>query len=1378
MLKHVFFTFTAIAFFLGSTHHALGHDHDHDHGPGQLEYVENLGQWDVEVQFRADISDATMFITNSGITWVRLEDGAGDRFHDEKNNPKGNIRDLTFNAHAWQIELLNANTDAQLLGQHRYPHYRNYFLGDDPDRWKGNVRSYPEVLHNNVWPGIDLKWYGANSHVKYDVLLAAGADHRDIQMAYQGLEQQPYINANGELVVSTSVGEMLEMRPVAWYADDHSHLACEYVIKDGAVGFAFPDGRENDRAVVIDPLLMGATYSGMVGPSVYGHCSTFDEDGNIYGGGQVFGAGFPTTLGAFQAAYGGGWGTDIGVNKFSPDATALIWATYLGGDEDDKPHSLIVNAAQELSILGSSEGSDYPTTANAFQPNFQGGSYDIVVSRLSADATSLVGSTFLGGSADDGRQSFNMTINYGDTYRGEIMLDAADNIFIASFTQSNDYPTSPGAYQGTLAGAQDAVVTGLSPDCSSLVWSSFLGGSSDDSALGLRFNSVGDLYVTGGTQSADFPSIPGGWQGTYQGGDKDGFIVKFENAGTTLGATTFFGTNEEDMSFFIDLDTDDDVYIYGQSEGGIAITPPGTFGTVGGNIFVAQFTPDLATTVFTTTLGPIGSFSYSLAPVAFLVDVCDHIYISGYNPSGTWPTTPDALYGPGSSQFYLAAYDVDMSGLLFGSYYGGSHVDGGTSRFDKNGIVYQGVCSGGNSMPTSPGAFAPTNNVSWDLGVFKIDFQVAGVNAAGAGTINQGCAPIQIDFLNTSTGDHWIWDFGDGSPVDTSYAPSHTYTTPGTFDVTLIAMDSLSCNLADTIVFPVTIGQAQPITAAFTALPDADCTQFTVSTTNNSTGTPLAFEWQMGDGTQYSDTNVVHNYAGVGAYDIQLIAYDPTGCSQPDTVMQTINILPPDTIEVDFSVTQTPDCDDLLVETNNNSTGPSPNFQWDMGDGTLLNGQDVSHIYLGAGTYDITLVGIDSNTCNISDTLTLQVQVDPVVPVLADILIDQVFDCGQLLVEGENLSSGTFMEFSWNMGDGTVLTDTNITHTYSNPGTYDVSMIVTDLLGCSPNDTAFAQLVVEALDPVVAEFTVEQTGDCSTLTVEALNMSSGDSLAYDWDMGDGTLLSDTNVNHVYTSPGVYDITLAITDLACGLTDQMVLQVELTNTIPTPLVNEAVVCYGDSAVLDATTAEADTYLWSTGEDTPTIIVAQGGIYTVEVFNDHCMGSDTVEVLEGQLLDLAFSVDACPNANTALTIPYNGTAYEWQNGSTDQTTIEVGAGNYGFTVWDDLGCAHRDTATIVPLDAEAQIYAPNAFSPDGDGVNDVFLLKGYGEEVSKVEIFNRWGELIYTGNSLAQPWDGRYKGELVKQDVYVYKLEYNDYCQTSEKTTVFGHVTVVR
>jgi len=278
-------------------------------------------------------------------------------------------------------------------------------------------------------------------------------------------------------------------------------------------------------------------------------------------------------------------------------------------------------------------------------------------------------------------------------------------------------------------------------------------------------------------------------------------------------------------------------------------------------------------------------------------------------------------------------------------------------------------------------------------------------------------------------------------------------------------------------------------------------------------------------------------------------------------------------------------------------------------------------------------------------------------------------------------------------------------------------------------------------------------------------------------MGDGTIYNTFDITHTFNTPGTYNVTLDLTDLGCGQHDQMIIPVTLINELPTALVPDAVICYGESTVLDAT-ANVDGYLWNTGETTSSITVEVGGIYYVDVYTGTCFGSDTVDVVEGQLLDLSYSFQACPNAVLDLTVPMVGTAYLWSTGGTGQTETVLGAGEYGFTVWDDLGCPHEDTVRIVPLDNEAQLYAPNAFTPDGDGVNDVFTIMGYGEDATQLDIYNRWGQQLYTTKDLMIPWDGTYQGQLVKQDVYVYRLEYNAYCNEGDISEVFGHVTVVR
>ncbi|MBL7962224.1 MAG: PKD domain-containing protein [Flavobacteriales bacterium] len=1349
------------------------HEHDHQHAATPLRFIENKGQWDQRVQFMAGGGVMRVFLEQGGLTWSMLQPDAADLMHDMAQWPIERQQALRLNGHAWKANFIAPTGPQRMLPVHREAAYHNYYLGNDPARWAANVGLFGEVMYEGVWPGIDVLMRAEGDAFKYDVILAPGANPHAIGWKYEGLEGLS-LDATGRMVMRTSVGEVIEMAPVAFYGDGAKEpLDCRFVLKGNEVGFVFPHGHDARRTVIIDPLLIASTLSGATGASNYGHCATFDDNGFIYTGARNFGPTYPVTVGAFQTAFGGG-GTDVSISRYNPDGSQLLYATYLGGSSGENPHSLIANNAGQLVVFGTTASSNFPTSPGCYDNTFNGGSTDIFITVLNTAAGGLTGSTFVGGSQADG--SNLLTNNYGDTYRGEVIFDGAGNICVSSCTSSSNFPATAGAFQGSLAGGQDAVVFSLNLNCSNLLWSSFLGGSSDDMAFGLRAGAGGAIYVTGGTASANFPTLGTGYLNTYQGGTRDAFVVRITANASGLTGATFLGGAQSDQAMFIDLDQGGNVWLYGQSDVGITVQPAGTYGSPGGRIFIAKLDPALATMPVSSTLGAAGGFGWPTAPVAFLVDVCDHIYISGYNSTSGLPVTPNNLFTTGS--FYLAAFDVDMAGLLFGTYYGGSHVDGGTSRFDKDGLIYQGVCSGMGSMTTTPWAWATNQTIGWDIGVFKIDFQVAGVNAAGASTLNSGCAPIQIDFSNTSTGTDWIWDFGDGSPTVSAYEPSHIYTTAGSYTVMLIAMDSLSCNLADTIYMPITIGLAQPLTAAFTAQPTVDCTQSQVVTTNQSTGAPLAFVWDMGDGTQYTDTNVVHTYlGGPGTYAIELLIYDPTGCSQPDSITQFITVPPPDLVEAAFTLSQVPDCDELFVSTANASTGPSPSYQWNMGDGTLYNLPDVTHLYTGPGTYTVTLIATDPGSCNQADTTTVQITVSPTQPVTAAFTVDQVFDCAQMVASTSNASTGTFMQFVWSFGDGTFSNDTNVTHTYNLPGSYTVTLVVSDALGCSPPDTATAVLTIDPLVPVVAAMSLSQFGPCVALNVQGVNLSTGDSVTYSWDMGDGTVLNTTDVTHTYPGPGTYTVTLVVTDLGCGQNDQVTQTLQVIDQLVTTLVPDAVLCPGVPLTLDAT-APVDGYLWNTGQTTSSIVVNAPGTYYVDVFTAECQGADTVEVVAAPSYDLSYELHACPDAWVTLEVPLEGQAYSWSTGGQARQETVQGDGTYIFTVTDFLGCQHTDTVRVLPLESEPSIFAPNAFSPNGDGVNDVFVVAGVGEQEVKLEIFNRWGEQLFVTTSLNNPWDGRYNGALVKQDVYVYRLQYTGECTGSDRTTVMGHVTVLR
>ncbi|MBL7962223.1 MAG: gliding motility-associated C-terminal domain-containing protein [Flavobacteriales bacterium] len=879
--------------------------HDHAHANGGADaalYVQNKGQWDERVLYRAQSGNLTLFVERDRLTWVMLENAAFDLAHDWPHLSPEQQAAAMYRGHAWQVRFEGAGSTATVSHGEVAAAYHNYFIGNDRSQWASHVQVAGMVRFADLWPGVDLVLHSAQGGFKYDLELRPGADLSRVGFAYEGVDGVA-IDKDGALVVRNSVGEVREALPESWYADDvHEPVRTAYRLMGNVLRFAFEENVDARRGVVIDPLLIASTFSGATGASNYGHCATFDDAGNIYTGARNFGPTYPATVGAFQTAFAGG-GTDVSLSKYNPDGSSLVWASYLGGSSGENPHSMIATIDQRLVVFGSTNSANFPITASAYDATL-GGTTDMFVTVVESDGGSLVGSTFMGGLGTDGTNAINL--NYGDNFRGEVVLDAAGNICISGATASNDFPVTAGAYQTTLAGGQDAVVFSLDITCTSLLWSTYLGGAQNDMGFGLRVAGDGSVVVCGGTMSSGFPSTPGVYMDTYQGGTHDVFVARLSNSGTLLTASTFFGGNQSDCAFFIDLDQSGDIYIYGQSNTGIAIQPAGTYGMADGRLFIARFDPDLVNLEVSTTLGPSGTTA--LAPVAFLVDVCDHVYICGYNSASGMPLTPDALFTNGS--FYLAAFDTDLTGLLFGTYYGGSHVDGGTSRFDKNGVIYQGVCSGMGSMVATPWAYATNQWVGWDVGVFKIDFQVSGTVANISTSALSACLPATFDMNAIGNALTWTWDLGDGSPLVTGPSVTYSYIQSGTYVVTLIGTDSASCNIADTVTIQITVSDPANLQPGFLSAPAGTCDGYFLDLTNTSTGGTQYF-WDLGDGSTSQQASPSHTYNAPGSYTVTLTIVDPV-CQDTASTAQQI-VIPVPTMPYDLPSPQVLCADSYLV---------------------------------------------------------------------------------------------------------------------------------------------------------------------------------------------------------------------------------------------------------------------------------------------------------------------------------------------------------------------------------------------------------------------------------------------------------------------------------
>lgn len=1135
-MKHISLIFILFVAFLFS--HVFAQDQPikiaHHHESSDLTFIPNQGQWHQNVLFRTGIVGGhAIYLEEKGFTFAYLNQDDLNKTHDIINDKEA-LHKHSIRGHATRVHFEGANAVFP-KGKYDMPGTHNYFQGNDPAKWASNVPLYKGVKYEKLYSGVDLFVHSSQKHFKYDFIVAAGADPNQIRIRYEGHDGLAVVD--GDLVMQTTVTEIIERKPFAYQQIDGKivEVACEYELNNDLLTFHFPKGYNTDHELTIDPVLVAATLSGTSSLSFgqnYGHCAAFDDMGNIFTGAISFGPGYPTNASSFQQSFGGG-SLDIAVSKFSPDGSTLIYATYLGGSGSDRPHSLITDAFGNLYVYGSTDSPNYPTTLAAYDRTFNGGGAfpepDIIISKLNPSGSVLMGSTFIGGTGADGQTQSTINILYGEINRGEIVLDDQGNVYIASCSASNNFPTSTGAYQAGLnttsgsSAAQDAVIFKMTTNLSQLTWSTYLGGSHEDAALGLRLDTANHVYVVGVAGHSNFPTTTGAKYTTFRGGQEDGFVAKISNDGQNLLYSTFWGQGTSDEhTYFIDLDSDGNPTIYGASTG--TMTPSaGTYRVLNSKQYIAALTPQLDSIIFQTVVGAGGAsfFGPDFVPAAFLVDKCDNIFFSGYSAVANMPTTTGSFNF--SDGFYLGVLDPLGSGLHYATYYGNAdHVDGGTSRFSKDGIVYQATCSGSfSSMSTTTNAYATSQSTSWDIGVFKIDFELKSINSNFvAGPSAVGCAPFTVNFTNTGdTATSYRWYFGDG---DSSLLenPIHTFTTPDTFDVVFIAIDSTTCNLADTTFLQVIVHPS----AGTQIYPDTACAGDPISLLAQTTG-GISYRWHDGSMNTF---NTVSQGPGPFYVDVSI-----AGCTYRDSFPLHWRPLP----TADFTASGP-----LCLGGNPSNVqfvgggGPAPNFYWDIGSGTPAapNGPGPFPVnWATQGNYIISLV-VEDRGC-FSDTFRQQVLVGP--EPLSPVQVMPTELCAEKDMATINYwgSPPVGASFHWSFDNGNVISGAGAGPyqvRWDDPGSKQACLQV-EWEGCFSDTTCIPITVFENPKSDFVSDSIclgENTAFLST-TIEG----SGPIDQYRWNFGDMRVDVGNDPTHRYTTAGEYSVRLIVIDIN-GCTD--------------------------------------------------------------------------------------------------------------------------------------------------------------------------------------------------------------------------------------------------
>ena len=548
-----------------------------------LGFEPNVGQASTEAQFVVH-AGRTVVLLDSDRLWAAVPGRSGQ-------------------SHLVRMELIGA-TKRKGEPQDELPGKANYFIGKDPKAWRTGVRTFARVLFRDVWPGVDLCYHGEGGELEYDFIVHPGASPGSIRLAFDGAP--PKEGERGELILDGAEGLVSLKAPRTYQEEGRREVASRYAVSGKQVAFHV-SSYDAAKSLVIDPVVNFSTYlGGSAGDSGLG--ITVDAAGSVYVTGKTNSTNFPTQ-GPLQATSGGAG--DAFVAKLSASGSSLIYSTYLGGSGDDSGSGIAVDAAGSAYVTGQTSSTNFPTQG-PLQAAF-GGAGDAFVAKLSASGSSLIYSTSLGGSGDDSGYGIAVDVAgsayvTGDAYSTNfptqgpfqvasgggfydafaaklsasgssliystylggsggdsglgIAVDAAGNAYVTGTTASPNFPTR-GPFQVASGGVYDAFVAKLSATGSSLVYSSYLGGTGDDSGLGIAVDAAGSAYVTGYTSSTDFP-IHGPFQATF-GGGADAFVVKLSASGSSLIYSTYLGGNGGDYGFAIAVDAAGSAHVTGST---------------------------------------------------------------------------------------------------------------------------------------------------------------------------------------------------------------------------------------------------------------------------------------------------------------------------------------------------------------------------------------------------------------------------------------------------------------------------------------------------------------------------------------------------------------------------------------------------------------------------------------------------------------------------------------------------------------------------------------------------------------------------------------------------------------------------------------------
>lgn len=675
----------------------------------QLTFIPNRGQVDSKAQYYFKGTSYGFYFTPENVVLTFVKNRSSDA--NEENNGV-----------ALALHFIDCNPDVSIEGLCKASGKINYFRGKDQSKWITDLPIYEKIIYKELWSGIDLVFYGMNGSLKYDFILKPGASVEDIKLTYRGADGIS-LDDRGNLLVHNGLGVLVDENPKSYQEIGGKRVVVEsrFEIKkqegDGDYfGFEILGDYNSDYSLVIDPGLIFSTFLGALLFNVDDDEEdklgiAVDKGGNVYVTGSTISPSFPITLGAFQETFPSIDNNVISsyVTKLNSDGSGLIYSTFLGGSGDDQARGIAIDDMGNAYVTGETSSPDFPVTLGAFQENFPSVSGSSgFVTKLTPDGSQLIYSTFLGGSDDDEATA--------------IAIDKMGNAYVTGETASSDFPVTLGTFEEVFQGdGDDVFVTKLNPDGSDLIYSTFLGGDDDDEGQSITVDDMGNAYVTGNTESSNFPVTLGAFQQiNISAPETDSvFVTKLSPDGSKLIYSTFLGGSENDQGNGIVVDKMGNAYICGETVSPDFPITAGAFQEdfiAGGNGedagFVTKLNPEGSAIIYSTFLNGTGGDNEAQE---IAIDDMGNAYVAGFSNSPDFPVTLGAFQeefqGIGTSgraygDAFVAKINPDGSSLIYSTFLGGSGDDIVRNiAIDQEGNAYVVGYTTSSNFPVSLGAF-------------------------------------------------------------------------------------------------------------------------------------------------------------------------------------------------------------------------------------------------------------------------------------------------------------------------------------------------------------------------------------------------------------------------------------------------------------------------------------------------------------------------------------------------------------------------------------------------------------------------------------------------------------------------------------------------